>query len=85
MGPDETIAILEADEHRRRDEWERARLQCFYSVAPYNEKIKQASDLFSFPWDSQEKKEPRKTAKRETKEQIDRKIKQVERWLDKKK
>jgi hypothetical protein len=81
MGADETIAILEADEYRRRDEWERTREQCFYSVAPYNDKIKQASDLFKFPWDNKKKKKQ----ENQTKEQVDRKIKQVKKWLDKKK
>jgi hypothetical protein len=81
MSVDETIALLKADENRRREAWERTRQQCFYSVAPYSEKIKQASDLFKFPWDIKEKKEARHIPK----EQVTRNVKQIEKWLDKKK
>lgn len=71
MGFDEVVALLKADGERKRDEWERTRQQCFYSVAPYSDKIKQPKDLFQLPWDvKKEKKQSQKLSKNQLKNRL---------------
>jgi hypothetical protein len=59
MSQDEVVAVMKARHENftliNRDSWEQARLQCFYTVAAMNGKIKQPKELFRLPWDSEGK------------------------------
>ena len=56
MSFEEISALIKADDNKRREEWEKTRYQCFYSVISYSDKIKTPQELFTLPWDKQEKK-----------------------------
>jgi len=59
MSFDEVEALLKENERREKNEWERIRYQCFYSIAAFGGKnFKKPSDLFSFPWEKP-KREPK--------------------------
>jgi hypothetical protein len=55
MSQEEVVAVMKARnesyEAINRESWERARMQCFYSVAAMGTKITKPADLFKFPWD----------------------------------
>ena len=38
-----------------REQWEQTRLQCFWSVATPDKKVKKPRDLFKLPWDGKKK------------------------------
>ncbi len=61
MSQDEVVAVMKAKNESytvvSRESWERARMQCFYSVAAMGSKVKKPSELFKFPWDGERKKE----------------------------
>lgn len=58
--PSEFQEVCNGWEQRRKDEWERARWQMVYSVAPWTTKKMTPSDVLHLPWDEkeQEKKAP---------------------------
>lgn len=58
MSQSEVSAALKADIERSKSDWEQTRLQCFYSLIAQagNKKIKKPTDLFSFPWEKEERK-----------------------------
>jgi hypothetical protein len=55
MSQDEVVAVMKArfDDYQlsSRENWEKTRLQCFYSATAFGGKIKKPKDLFRFPWD----------------------------------
>ena len=77
MSFDEISAILKSKDSTKREEWEKLRMQCFYSVAAQTD-IKKPTDLFKLPWDNQEKKQ----VSRLTKEQTQHKAQKVKKWLN---
>jgi hypothetical protein len=77
----EIAAIVNANDNRRREEWEKVRQICFYSIAGYTDKVKSPQDLFKLPWDRKNEKKVSKL----TKEQAREEAKKIEKWLDKKK
>lgn len=42
---------------RGRGEWERLRMQCLCTLQPYSKKTLDASDIMSFPWETEQKSE----------------------------
>lgn len=42
---------------RERSEWERLRMQCLCTLQPYSKKTLDASDIMSFPWETEQKSE----------------------------
>lgn len=42
---------------RERNEWERLRMQCLCTLQPYSKKTLDASDIMSFPWETEQKSE----------------------------
>lgn len=41
-------------EGRRREAWERLRMECLCSLQPYSKKRLEAADIMRFPWDDAE-------------------------------
>ena len=82
MSIDEISAILKTREEIKREEWEKVRFQCFYSVVAINgsNTYKKPSDLFRFPWEARKK---RKRGRKYTSEEVKRKEKSVQRYLGK--
>ncbi len=82
MSVDEISAILRAREEIRKEEWEKVRYQCFYSVIALsgNRIYKKPSDLFRFPWEAKKKE---KRGRKYTNDEIRRKEKAVQRYLGK--
>lgn len=80
MSFDEISYLLDAANRSEREGWEKVRQVCFYTVAVQSDKFKTPRDLFMFPWEQKEKK-PVKTL---TREQVDKKFKAVQKWLDSK-
>jgi hypothetical protein len=80
MSFDEMGVLLKAANEKEKREWEKNRLGWFYSlIAPGMSKAKKPTDLIKFDWEK-DKKETKKT----TKEQIDKRVTQVEKWLNNK-
>jgi len=56
MSQDEVVAVMKARHENysmiSREEWERTRLECFYSATAFGGKVKRPGDLFKFPWDT---------------------------------
>jgi hypothetical protein len=71
MSADEVSALLEREDMRDRDEWEKIRQVCFYAVLPHTDKVKSPDDLFRFPWEK-EKKKPAPASKREIRRRINK-------------
>lgn len=72
MSLDEFDLIYREWEELYRDNWERTRLQCFYSVAPYS-KEKNIKSFMPLDWD---KKTPTKDVPKSTREEFE-KIKEL--------
>lgn len=53
MSFDEVESLLKENERREKDEWERMRTQCYYSVVAFggSKTLRKPSDLFQFPWE----------------------------------
>ena len=47
----------EMQQSRDRGEWERLRMQCLCTLQPYSKKTLDASDIMSFPWETEQKSE----------------------------
>jgi hypothetical protein len=58
MSLDEISSIYNAKYEAEKQEWERARLICFYSVVASigTKKIKKVTDLFTFSWEKKKVK-----------------------------
>jgi len=70
--------LLKAANEKEKREWETNRIGWFYSlIAPGLSKAKKPTDLMIFDWEKN-KKEVRKVSK----EQIDKRAKKVEEWLN---
>ena len=67
MSPDEMEAILKALSQQNINQWERTRLQSYYSVVAMagTKQIKKPSDLFALPWDKDKKEKIHKPLSRE--------------------
>jgi len=67
MSQGEVVAVMKARHENysmmSREEWERTRLECYYSATAFGGKVKRPADLFKFPWDV--KKAPVKVVRKE--------------------
>lgn len=81
MSIDEIESILKAREEIRKEEWEKVRFQCFYSVVSVNggKHFKRPGDLFRLPW---EKKKKDKKGRKYTADEIKRKERAVEKYIN---
>lgn len=78
MSFEEMGVLLKANREKERRVWERNRIGWFYSlIAPGFSKSKKPTDLIQFDWEKKEKKE-----KYISKEQVEKRVKQVEKWLN---
>lgn len=81
MSFDEVEAILKENERREKDEWEKIRYQCFYSVVAIagGKTYRKPSDLFQFPWEKPHREtkiltEEEKQSKKRLADRIARKL-----------
>jgi hypothetical protein len=72
MSQDEVSSLLQASMDKDKAEWEKARIQAFYTVVSMNgtKQYKKPSDLFKFPWES--KPVVKKVAKVLSKEEFEK-------------
>lgn len=75
----ELAAILKADGENKRESWELARLQSFYTIiaSAGTKHIKKPTDLFKLPWDNEGKSKPIKEVTIITPEEFNQLIEQV--------
>ena len=81
MSFDEINEIYKAISKRNREDWEKIRIQCFYSLIAFGgaNKIKKPSDLFKLSDEEPEKKQ----GKTLTKEQIEKNRAVAEKMINK--
>jgi len=63
MSYQELEAIFDTIKHKKRAEWERWRMQCFYSMRLILKEETQPKDLIPLPWDDEG--QPKKKLKSE--------------------
>jgi hypothetical protein len=59
--------------------YEKERLQCYFNLISQGSKIKSPQDVVLFEWEKKTKSKPKEL----TKNQVDKKAKEAEQWLEK--
>ena len=83
MSFDEINSLLKANNEKEKRQWERDRINWFYTlIAPGLSKKREPTDLVMFEWEKETKERIKKEPGKLTKEQIDKKTKEAEKWLN---
>ena len=78
MSFDEVASIVKANNEKIRREFEKDRMQWFYTLlAPGLSKVSKPQDIVTFEWEKEQR--PKKEY---SKEQVEKNLKQAKKWLN---